>query len=83
MTATKEIMDLMEKIEQRISDAIKTIKSTTIETIQLLTAVRLKNLVDLYIETNELYIKAVEYETKNRRNKLLKECVAVLDGVTE
>ena len=49
----------------------------------LLTAVRLKNLVDLYIETNELYIKAVEYETKNRRNKLLKECVAVLDGVTE
>lgn len=81
MTATKEIMDLMDKIEQRISDAIKTIKSTNIETIQLLTAVRLKNLV--YIETNELYIKAVEYETKNRRNKLLKECVAVLDSVTE
>lgn len=80
MTATKEIMDLMDKIEQRISDAIK---STNIETIQLLTAVRLKNLVDLYIETNELYIKAVEYETKNRRNKLLKECVAVLDSVTE
>lgn len=25
MTATKEIMDLMDKIEQRISDAIKTI----------------------------------------------------------
>lgn len=73
----------MDKIEQRISDAIKTIKSTNIETIQLLTAVRLKNLVDLYIETNELYIKAVEYETKNRRNKLLKECVAVLDSVTE
>lgn len=48
MTATKEIMDLMDKIE-----------------------------------TNELYIKAVEYETKNRRNKLLKECVAVLDSVTE
>lgn len=83
MSATKEIMDLMDKIEQRISDAIKTIKSTNIETIQLLTAVRLKNLVDLYIETNELYIKAVEYETKNRTNKLLKECVAVLDSVTE
>ena len=83
MTATKEIMDLMDKIEKRISDAIKTIKSTNIETIQLLTAVRLKNLVDLYIETNELYITAVEYETTNRRNKLLKECVAVLDGVTE
>lgn len=42
MTATKEIMDLMDKIEQRISDAIKTIKSTNIATIQLLTAVRLK-----------------------------------------
>ena len=83
MTATKEIKDLMDKIEQRIHDANEIIKSTNIEPIQLLTAVRLKNLVDLYMETNKLYIKAVENETRDRTNKLLKECVAVLDSVTE
>lgn len=83
MTVTKEIMDLMDEIEQRIRDANDTIKSTNIKDIQFLTAVRLKNLVDLYIKTNELYIEAVENETKNRTNKLLKECVAVLDSVKE
>lgn len=83
MTATKEIMDLMDEIEQRIREANDTIKSTNIKPIQLLTVVRLKNLVDLYIETKELYIVAVVHETKNRTNKLLKECVAVLDSVKE
>ena len=83
MTATKEIMDLMDEIEQRIRDSNDTIKSTNIKDIQILTAVRLKNLADLYIKTAELYIEAVENETKNRTNKLLKECVAALDSVTE
>lgn len=83
MTATKEIMDLMDEIEQRIRDSNDTIKSTNIKDIQILTAVRLKNLADLYIKTAELYIEAVENETKNRTNKLLKECVAALDSVKE
>lgn len=83
MTATKEIMDLMDEIEQRIRDSNDTIKSTNIKDIQILTAVRLKNLADLYIKTAELYIEAVENETKKRTNKLLKECVAALDSVKE
>ena len=82
MTPTKEIKDLMDQIEQRIHNANEVVKRTNNKEIQLLTAVRLKNLVDLYLETNKLYVESVEYETKDKTNKLLKECIVVLDGAT-
>lgn len=82
MTATKEIKDLMDQIEQRIHYSNEIIKSTNNKEIQLLTADRLKNLVDLYLEANKLYVESVTYETKDKTNKLLKECVVVLDIVT-
>lgn len=80
---SKEIKELMDEIEQRIWEVNDAIKSTNDKPTQLLNAVVLNSLVDLYIRKNELYIKAVEYETKFRTNKLLNECAAVLYSVTE